>query len=193
VISGIILAAGTSSRLGRPKQLLELHGKIILQHVVDASQASKLDETVVVLGHEAAGIEAALDLPQGTRILVNPVYAEGQASSLRAGVASLADDCRAVVILLGDQPQMTAELIDRVIDEWRRSEAAIVRATFGGEPGHPVLIARSEFKLVEEAHGDEGLRSVFGPGGPGVRELVLGDTPLEDIDTEEQFERMRDG
>jgi molybdenum cofactor cytidylyltransferase len=193
VIAGIILAAGTSSRLGRPKQLLELRGKTILQHVIDAAGASKLDETVVVLGHEAAGIEAALDLPRGTRIVINPVYAEGQATSLRAGVASLGEDCRAAVILLGDQPQMTAELIDRVIDEWQRSESAIVRATFGGEPGHPVLVARSGFKLVERAHGDEGLRSVFGPGGRGVRELVLGDTPLEDIDTEEQFERMRDG
>jgi molybdenum cofactor cytidylyltransferase len=193
VIAGIILAAGTSSRLGRPKQLLELAGKPVLQHVVDAAVASKLADVVVVLGHEAPAVEAALDLPEVVRIVINERYEDGQATSLRTGVESMADGCEAAVVLLGDQPQMTAELIDRVVQEWLETKAPIVRAVFGGVPGHPVLIASTEFDLVERAHGDEGLRSVLAPEETGVRELVLGDSPLADIDTEDQYQRLRDG
>jgi molybdenum cofactor cytidylyltransferase len=193
VIAGVVLAAGTSSRLGRPKQLLDLHGVPILQHVVDAAAASRLDDVIVVLGHEAAAIEAALSLPDRARIVVNPNYSEGQSSSLRAGVAAAPDDSEAVVVVLGDQPEMTAALIDRVITEWRAGGAPVVRATFGGVPGHPVLIARSEFTLVEGASGDEGLRSVLGRTGGRVRELPLGDTPLADVDTQEHYESLKDG
>jgi len=193
VIAGVVLAAGTSSRLGHPKQLLDLHGVPILQHVVDAAAASRLDDVIVVLGHEAEAIEAALILPDRARIVVNPNYSEGQSSSLRAGVAAVPDDSEAVVVVLGDQPEMTAGLIDRVIEEWRAGEYPVVRATFGGVPGHPVLIARSEFALVAQARGDEGLRSVFGVAGGRVRELPLGDTSLADVDTQEHYERLRDG
>ncbi|MGH2788877.1 MAG: nucleotidyltransferase family protein [Actinomycetota bacterium] len=193
MIAGVVLAAGTSSRLGRPKQLLDLHGVPILQHVVDAAAASRLDDVIVVLGHEAADIGAALSLPDRARIVVNPNYSEGQSSSLGAGVAAAPDDCEAVVVVLGDQPEMTAALIDRVITEWRAGESPVVRATFGGVPGHPVLIERSEFALVEEARGDEGLRSVLGVAGARVRELPLGDTPLADVDTQEHYESLKDG
>lgn len=192
MISGIILAAGTSSRLGRPKQLLPLGGKPLLQHVVDASAASRLDELIVVLGHEAAAIEAALQWPEGARAVVNADYTHGQASSLRVGVASVSDECEAIVILLGDQPHMSADLIDRAIDEWRLTNSPVVRATFGGVPGHPVLVARFAFALVERTDGDEGLRSVLA-GAPEVHDLPLGETPLADIDTLKEYERLRDG
>lgn len=191
MISGIILAAGTSSRLGRPKQLLSLGDKPLLQHVVDASAASRLDELIVVLGHEAAAIESSLQLPAGARAVVNPDYAHGQASSLRVGVASVSDECEAAVIVLGDQPHMSADLIDRAIEEWRITRSPVVRAMFGGVPGHPVVVARSAFELVERAGGDEGLRSVFADG-PEVHDLALGEVPLVDIDTQEQYERVRD-
>ena len=193
MIAGIILAAGTSSRLGRPKQLLDLHGKPVLQHVIDAAAASQIDDVIVVLGHHALAVEAALSLPENARVVINEMYERGQATSLAAGVASTSDDCDAAVLLLGDQPQMTSALIDRVIEEWRQTQAPVVRAIFGREPGHPVLIASTEFHLVEQARGDEGLRSVLERAGARVRELILGKSPLADIDTEDQYERLRRG
>ena len=190
MISGLVLAAGASTRLGRPKQLLELAGKPLLQHVVDACAGAALDEVVVVLGHRADEIGARLRLGPGVRTARNPDHARGQASSLAVGLAAADPRSDAVVITLGDQPGLTAELIGRAVEAWRASEAPVLRCYFGDVPGHPVVAAREAWSVLSRAIGDEGARSVLAEGSVPVTELRLPGPPPIDVDTWEDFERL---
>lgn len=193
MISGIVLAAGESTRLGRPKQLLDLDGKPLLQHVVDAVGAVGLDEVVIVLGHEAESVRAALALGPAARTVVNPLYRSGQASSLVAGLDAVDPRAEAAVIVLGDQPRMSAEIVRRVVAEWRRSDAPVVRSFYGGVPGHPVVVGRAQWPVLRAARGDAGARAVLEAASVPVNELDLGEEPLDDVDTWEQYERLRRG
>jgi molybdenum cofactor cytidylyltransferase len=191
VISGVVLAAGTSSRLGRPKQLLELEGRPLLQHVVDAAAASGLDEVVVVLGHESERIATALTLPPRTRVVVNRDYEAGQSTSLRAGLSSVDSRTDAAAILLGDQPRLTPSAIRKALDAFRASEAPIMRALWQGIPGHPVLLARSEWASIKRLKGDKGARDLVAASAR-VEVIEMGEPPVEDVDTWEQYETLRD-
>jgi molybdenum cofactor cytidylyltransferase len=191
VISGVVLAAGTSSRLGRPKQLLELEGRPLLQHVVDAAAASGLDEVVVVLGHESERIASALTLPPGTRVVVNRDYEDGQSTSLRTGLSSVDARADAAAILLGDQPRLTPAAIRKAVDAYRASEAPIMRALWRGAPGHPVVLARSEWESVRKLRGDKGARDLVA-ASDRVDVIEMSEPPVEDVDTWEQYERLRD-
>jgi molybdenum cofactor cytidylyltransferase len=191
VISGVVLAAGTSSRLGRPKQLLELEGRPLLQHVVDAAAASGLAEVVVVLGHESDRIATALALPSGTRIVVNHHYEAGQSTSLRAGLSSVDSRTDAAAILLGDQPRLTPSAIRKTLDAFRASEAPIMRALWQGTPGHPVVLARSEWGSIQKLMGDKGARDLVAASAR-VDVVEMGEPPMDDVDTWEQYEKLRD-
>lgn len=192
MISGIVLAAGTSTRLGTPKQLLELDGRPLLQHVVDAASGSCLDEVLIVLGHEAEMIRIALTLPDDARTVLNEDYESGQSSSLRAGLAAASHQAEAVAILLGDQPGMSPALIDAVIERWWSADAPVVRPIFHGTPGHPVIVGRSEWSSFASVEGDRGAGAEM-ERVPGARiEIVeMGMPPLEDVDTWEQYERIK--
>jgi molybdenum cofactor cytidylyltransferase len=196
-VSGVILAAGASTRMGRPKQLLPVAGKPLLQHVLDAALASRLDEVIVVLGHRADEIEAALTLGGRARVIVNPEFAAGQVTSLRCGVAAAAPAARAVAILLGDQPSLRSEAIDAMLDAFVAAGAgAGVRAArpvypdAGGRPGHPVLLAREIFCELEDLRGDQGARTLFCERRPGVVEIPVAGEPPPDVDTPEDFARI---
>jgi molybdenum cofactor cytidylyltransferase len=186
VISGVVLAAGTSSRLGRPKQLLELDGRPLLQHVVDAVAAAGVDEVVVVLGHAADQIGAAITFPDRARTVVNPDYRSGQASSLATGLEAVGPDPEAVVIVLGDQPRLDPQRIRRVLDAWTAADAAVARALWEGVPGHPVVIGRSQLDLFRTIEGDKGGRDVIA-GMTGVLEVEMGEAAPIDVDTWDDF------
>lgn len=186
MIPGVILAAGSSVRLSHPKQLLIWRGRPLLQHVIEAAAASNLAELVIVLGHEAGRISDALTLPEGARLAHNPDYLSGQASSLRVGLNALPDDAPAAAILLSDNPHVTAALINRVLDEFDPSSAPVVRPTFGEVPGHPVVVARSEWERWKLS-GDEGARSLL--QGADVRELSVDGALFADVDTWEDYYR----
>jgi molybdenum cofactor cytidylyltransferase len=190
VISGIILAAGSSKRLGRPKQLLDIEGRPLLQHVVDAAAGAGLDEIVVVLGHDAERIAAALVLPPSARVVVNPDHSAGQSTSLRAGLDALDAGPGAAAILLGDQPRLTASAIIRVIDAFRAGPAPIARAIWRGVPGHPVVVARSEWDRFRGSEGDVGAREVISASRV-VAEIEMDEAPPVDVDTWEQYETVR--
>ena len=133
-VTAIILAAGRSTRMGRPKQRIVLDGRTLLRHVIDNALAAGLAPVVVVLGHEAEAIrteiEAAGREPR-LHIVVNPAYAEGQSSSLATGLATLGPDADAVAVLLADQPGVGPTLIRRVVAEYRAAGARMTR------PIHP--------------------------------------------------------
>lgn len=186
----IVLAAGASRRLGRPKQLLELGGRPSLQHVLDALAAAGLERCVLVLGHLAGEIAAAVSLPQGARVVVNPDHASGQASSLRAGLAAAPIEAGAAVVLLGDQPGVGAEPIRAVVETWRQTGAAVVRATYSGRPGHPVLLAREVWAEAMSARGDRGARDLIAADPGRVVAAELDGAPPADLDTQEDYARL---
>jgi molybdenum cofactor cytidylyltransferase len=191
VITGIVLAAGSSSRLGRPKQLLDLGGKPVLQHVVDAALAAPLDEVVVVLGHAAREIGAAVPPTGRTRFALNTEYGAGQATSLRTGLRAADAGSQAAVVLLGDQPGVRAEAIAAVVAAWERGAARVVQASYGGHPAHPTLFDRSVWGEVEQTAGDQGARSLLASHPEWTVLVEVGGEPPEDIDTEEDYLRVR--
>jgi molybdenum cofactor cytidylyltransferase len=191
VISGIVLAAGTSSRLGRPKQLLELGGRPLLQYVIDALSRAGMDEIVIVLGHEADRVAAALELPATARTAFNPDYAEGQSTSLRAGLAAAAPGSDACVVVLGDQPSLAPDSIRQVVQAFVDGDSSIVRAMWEGTPGHPVVFARSVWPELSGLTGDSGARDLL-IRRSDVREVEMGSSPVVDVDTWSQYEELKD-
>ncbi|MDP9235523.1 MAG: nucleotidyltransferase family protein [Actinomycetota bacterium] len=188
MIAAVVLAAGTSSRLGRPKQLLELDGKPLLQHVIDLAAAS-FDEVVVVLGHEADAIEAALALPSNSRVARNPDYRQGMSTSLRVGIGDLDDGVQAAAIFLGDQPRMPAELVAAVLSTWRSAGSPVARPRFAGTPGHPVIVRRDLWKKWMELTGDAGARDLLREDE--VAYVEWSGSPLEDVDDWDAYMRIR--
>jgi len=188
-LTGIILAAGTSARLGRPKQTLELWGKPVLQHAVDAAAGAGLSEVIVVLGYRAEAIAAVLELPPGARVVDNPDYAAGQSTSLRAGLDACDRTCDAAVVLVGDQPGLTTEMIDKVIHAYSKGNAQVTRAMFEGAPGHPVIVDRSLWSSWRAVTGDKGWRDLVA-SAPRRLDVEMGVPPPGDIDTAAQFEAL---
>jgi molybdenum cofactor cytidylyltransferase len=191
VISGIVLAAGSSTRMGRPKALLPLAGRPMLQHVLDAAEASPLDEVVVVLGPDAGEVWASLRPGPRTRAAVNLRAAEGQSTSLHAGLRAADVDAEAAVMLLGDQPEIRRDALGAVIEAFRRGRGPVVQAVYGGRPGHPVLFARDAWPDLEAATGDEGARRVVAASPGRVHRVEVGGDPPEDVDTEDDYVRIR--
>lgn len=178
--------------MGQPKQLLPLHGRPLLQHVVDAAAASCLDEIIVVLGHRAEEIRAALICPQHLQVVVNSEWAEGQSTSLRAGLRAASADAVAVAVLLGDQPFVNATVIDAVGAAFLGANPCMARPVYttgdgSRVPGHPVFLARRVWSDVETLRGDQGARALLSPHPEWLLEVPMeGDAPA-DIDTWEDY------
>lgn len=189
MVVGIVLAAGASSRMGRPKQLLDWGGRPLVRAVAEAALAAELDRLIVVTGAAGAAVAAALaDLP--VQIVANPEYAAGQSFSLRAGIAALPLDTAAAVVLLGDQPFVTAPIIMALVNIWRRERAPIVAPLFGGVRGNPVLFDRVLFAELLDVTGDQGARGIIARDPARVYLAPFDDQrPLLDIDTPEAYAR----
>lgn len=189
-IIGVILAAGSSSRLGRPKQLLALGGRPVLAHTLANASAAALDGVFVVLGHEAPTIQARIDFG-ATRVVINAAYREGQSTSLRAGLAALPPGTDAALFILGDQPLIGPAILDALIAARRASAAPIVMPTYGGQRGNPVLIASALFPELAQVTGDQGARGVIRAHAAAVHEVpIAGDPPTDDLDTQEDYDRL---
>jgi molybdenum cofactor cytidylyltransferase len=195
-LSGIILAAGASSRMGRPKQLLPLRGRPLLQHVLDEAIASRLDEIVLVLGYRADEIREALALPGASRVraVVNPDWARGQSTTLRLALRRASPRAAAAAILLGDQPGVEAALIDRAARAFLEAGLPAARPVYSGAdgsrvPGHPVFLARRIWSEVEKLGGDEGARTLLAARADWLLEVPVEGEPPADIDTWEDYQR----
>lgn len=186
----VVLAAGIARRAGSTKQLFELDGQPLVQHAIDNAAASRVDGTILVLGHEADRVRASID-PGKAVVVVNERYATGQASSLIAGIDALPTEAEAAVILLGDQPGVGAATIDRVIEAWHSSEKYLVLPSWNGERGNPVLIARPLFPEIRQLEGDTGARAIFRKHAGDI-EIVEFDVPMPpDVDTAEDYAALR--
>jgi molybdenum cofactor cytidylyltransferase len=163
-VAGLVLAAGVSSRFGSPKALALLHGRPLLQHVLDAVAATPLDPVLVVLGHAAEAVESTIEWHTEVR-LRNPDPARGLASSLHLGLDDLGavlPRVDAAVIALGDQPRTRPEVIEALLDAAARTEREIVAPRYADGGGiNPVLLRRAAFPLADRARGDRGLGPVI--------------------------------
>jgi molybdenum cofactor cytidylyltransferase len=176
--------------MGRTKQLLPFRDRTILQCVVDSALASSLHRVVVVLGHQA---DTLLPLLNGRDVTValNPDYRMGQSSSLKAGLRALQEETEAVLFLLGDQPLVTPEIIDRILAAHAASPGPIVIPVCEGRRGNPVLFARETFSRIEALTEDCGARPLFADYAGRILEVPVADPAIHlDIDTEEDYRRL---
>jgi molybdenum cofactor cytidylyltransferase len=184
MIGGLVLAAGAGTRFGGRKQLADVAGRPLLDHVLDAMGRAPLDRVVVVLGDGSREVLEGVDL-QGARAVLCERWRDGQSASLRAGVDALAD-CRAAVIALGDQPLLSPQAVERLLRA-RDGSCDAVRATYDGVPGHPVVIERALFARVRRLGGDVGARAVLSDAR--VLDVPCDGLGLpDDVDTPEQLE-----
>jgi molybdenum cofactor cytidylyltransferase len=189
-ISGLILGAGASQRFGEPKQLLPFAGTTLLGWVVAQTQrAIGLDEVVVVLGRSAEEIIERVDFG-AAQVVKNLAFSEGCASSYRAGIAALDSHSEAMMIILGDQPGITPEIIDRLAGEWRQTEAPIALCSYKGRKGHPLIFAQSFYDQLAALHGDKAAWKLVDANASLVHEVRLALPFPEDINTRDDFERI---
>ena len=188
MIGGLVLAAGAGRRFGAPKQLARLGERPLLEHALAATAAAPVDRAVVVVGARAEEILAGVDL-HGVEPVICPEWGEGQAASLRAGLAALAD-ADAVAVVLGDQPLVSADAVARVIASRRPVDVDAARASYRGRPGHPVVLERQLFPRLGAVSGDIGARELL--AGARVRAVPCdGLGRNDDVDTPEDLEAVR--
>lgn len=187
MIAGIILAAGRSVRMGRPKLLMNLQGKSLIRHVVENALNSELDEVVVVVGDKYEDVVAELR-GYPIRIAKNPLFAEGQSTSVIAGMREINRDANAVMVLMGDQPFVTSQIIDAIIACYRERQCLIAAPRYGGEIGSPVLFDRALFAELCTVTGDKGGRDILRSHRDQVCAVPI-DSSLagKDIDTWEEY------
>jgi molybdenum cofactor cytidylyltransferase len=191
VIAAIVLAAGASTRMGRQKLTLPMpDGRPLVRLAVEQVLAAGLDETVVVLGGDAEAVSAVLaGLP--VRTVANPRYAEGQSTSLRAGLDALRPGTEAVVIALGDQPLPDPGVVRRLVAAFRETGRPIVVPVYRDGRGNPVLFGSALFDELRAVTGDQGGRGVIAGDPDRVAEVPV-DAPMPtDIDTPQDYEAAR--
>lgn len=194
-IAAVVLAAGRSARMGEPKQLMRVGGRAALELMLERVRAARLEETVLVLGFAAEAIrrEIATELIEGVRVVVNPRFEEGMASSLREGLSALRADVDAALIVLADQPFVQTGTMDRIVEQYRATRGEIVIPAYKGKRGNPVLLGRKIFAGAMALTGDTGCRAIFAQHVSGIVEVDVDDPGiLQDMDTREDYERLRE-
>jgi len=188
----MILAAGASTRMGAPKQLLEFNGRPLVVHAVEAALASPAWPVVVVLGAHAEKIRPAFArLP--VLIAENPAWAEGMAASIRAGMTTLrqfSQKLDAALIALCDQPAFSADVIAQLVSAQRATGRGIVAARYAGRPGVPALFLRQHFSALSALTGEEGARSLLHGDPSGIATVDLPDLAL-DLDTPADYAALK--
>ncbi len=186
----IVLAAGAASRFDGAKLIAPFAGQPLICRAVGAAHASRVERVTVVLGSRADEVEAALEPLRDMRLeLVRcAVWQDGLSASLRCGLSHL-PDCRAAVIFLGDMPNVSAALADKVL-ETVLDGAPAVFPEYNGAPGHPVAISRDLFRSLERLEGDQGARALL-KEMKGVVRLTTGDAGcVQDVDTRHDLTRL---
>ncbi len=193
-VAAIVLAAGRSSRMGAQNKLLaDIAGKPMVRRVVETALAGKARPVLVVTGHQAADVGAALSGLHVT-LVANPDYAGGLASSLKAGIRAVPEECDGALVLLGDMPRIGAEHVDQLIDALAAAPESIVVPVHEGRQGNPVLWPRRYFPELMQLEGDAGAQRLIAAHRGDVREVdLLTDAIFVDVDTPEALDRMRGG
>jgi molybdenum cofactor cytidylyltransferase len=183
-VTGLVLGAGGSQRLGRPKQLLPYRDGTLLGHVVDVARACSFDQLVVALGGAAEEVREKVDL-DGAAVVVNDAYGTGCSSSIAAALRTVDPRCDVLVLMLGDQPGVTAATVAALLAG--RGDAPLAVCRYDDGRGHPIAFAHSTFGALADLHGDKGVWRLLDQRADEVIEVTVeGAIPL-DVDTEEDY------
>jgi CTP:molybdopterin cytidylyltransferase MocA len=186
----VVLAAGGSTRMGRPKQLAELDGRPLLAHVLAAVDDAPVDRVVVALGGAAGAVLDRVELGRAEPLVVEG-WAAGMGHVLASALARAGGDWEAVVVLLGDQPLVPGRAVARVVEAWRAGAGPMVTATYDGRPGHPKLFDRRLLPDLLRLTGDTGARELLAAHPDRVHRVEVGDLGSDaDIDVEADLERV---
>jgi molybdenum cofactor cytidylyltransferase len=188
-VSGLVLAAGTASRLGVPKQLLPWRGTTLLEWVVRQAEKSPLDEVIVVVGHESAAVRHKVCFERA-RIVEAPDFHEGCSASIRAGLEEASPNAEAAVLILGDQPGIQPGALAAVIEGWRNIQSSVVRISYRGQSAHPVLLSKTIFAEIRELHGDKGVWRLLEAHPEWVHEIEMDLSPPADINRWEDYAKL---
>jgi len=183
-VTGLVLGAGGSKRLGRPKQLLPYGNGTLLGHVVDVARACPFDQVVVALGGAADEVREAIDL-EGVDVVVNDDYGEGCSSSIAAALGAVDLRCDVMVLMLGDQPGVTEETVRALLAG--RGDAPLAVCRYEDGRGHPIAFANSTFGALADLHGDKGVWRLLDHRADEVAEVPIPGAIPGDVDTEEDY------
>ncbi|MET0686457.1 MAG: nucleotidyltransferase family protein [Solirubrobacteraceae bacterium] len=186
-VTGLVLAAGGSSRLGRPKQLLPYRGATLLDAVLGTARACRFDQLLVAIGGAADAVRAGVDL-RGAGVVVNDAYGSGCSSSIAAALDALDPRCDVLVLLLGDQPGVTACTVDALLAG--RGGAPLAVCAYEDGRGHPFAFERHVFGELAALHGDKAVWKLLDRRPGDVAEVAVpGRVPL-DVDTWDDYEAV---
>ncbi|KYC36405.1 4-diphosphocytidyl-2C-methyl-D-erythritol synthase [Scytonema hofmannii PCC 7110] len=185
----ILLAAGASTRMGTPKQLLQYQQHSLLRHMVEVALASVCNPVIVVLGAYADRIRPEVELPN-VRIVENDRWSEGMSTSIRSGIEALNDDVEAVVLMLCDQPFVSTQIINQLVHVFRATDGQIVASEYGGVQGVPALFKRTLFAELLTLSGAAGARQVIKQNAGEVFSLSFPEG-IFDLDTRNDYERFQ--
>ena len=185
-VAAVVLAAGASRRLGRPKQTLALGDDTVLGTTLQVARRSSPERVVVVLGGAADDVREVVDL-SGVEVVENDEFGEGCSTSVRAGLGALPEDTAGIVLMLGDQPRVRPEAVDRLMQE--AGGHAVGVCEYDDGLGHPLWFRRSMFEVLTGLHGDKAVWKLVDAGDDVERVRVAGDVP-RDVDTWEDYEAL---
>lgn len=190
MICAVVLAAGRSERMGTQKLLLSLGGKPVIERVVDELSRSQVDEILVVIGRDGERLKQTL-AGRRVRFAENPDIASDMLESVRCGLRALPPDCKATLVVLGDQPGITRSLVDKLIQCGHHGESKLVVPTCNGHRGHPVLLGARYFDELLTDHTSAGLRGFLDAHAKEVTSVAVFDvTTMEDMDTPADYQRQ---
>jgi molybdenum cofactor cytidylyltransferase len=183
-VTGLVLGAGGSRRLGRPKQLLPYGDGTLLGHVVGVARSCRFDQLVVAIGGAAREVRARVDLT-GAELVLNEAYGEGCSSSIAAALGTVDARCTTLVLMLGDQPGVTAATVAALLAG--RGDAPLAVCRYDDGRGHPIAFGAGVFAELADLHGDKGVWRLLDRRAAEVREVpIAGSIPL-DVDTPEDY------
>jgi molybdenum cofactor cytidylyltransferase len=188
----VILAAGASTRLGKPKQLLQYRGKTLLAHAINEAVNSNADAIVVILGKDADLFKKEIDDGK-VRVAINSSWEEGMASSLRLGLDTLLNDkpyIDAVIFMVCDQPHVLSSILNELIITQQKTTKQIVTCNYGDSIGPPALFHKKYFKDLMKLSGDTGARKIIQENMNDMTTILFPEGEI-DIDTEENYENLK--
>jgi molybdenum cofactor cytidylyltransferase len=189
-VCGLVLAAGGSRRLGRPKQLLAYRHSTLLGHVLDVARTCVFDQLLVAVGGAADDVRAKVDL-RGADVVVNAAYGEGCSSSIAAALGALDERCDVLVLMLGDQPGVEAATVAALLAG--RGDAPLAVCRYDDGRGHPLAFARETFGDLAGLHGDKGVWKLLDRRAGDVVEVPIAGPIPRDVDTLADYEAVLRG